>query len=512
MTDDHSLDYPVKTEQMLINEPSSVALGNTMPTDVNSAAMASTAGNAQCVPNFCNGGTNGETIPGRMLTSSDNVIKRPRSPLPLQSDMPHLERPRSIRRVSQTLSNGILPPSGQLSDQGKRPKSVPARRALFRKSPSGNCVAPASSVPSPKIEHHGANQQRDSDHSLSFEHHQENILSHGPSDEKSSCRFDSSLGLLTTKFVELLKNSNDGVLDLNDAAETLMVQKRRIYDITNVLEGIGVIEKKSKNNIKWRHQLDASKACERELTLLKADLDHLSHEEQVLDSQIASLRTKLQQLATGQQYSSHAYVTYQDIKMIPELRGDTLIAIKAPPGTELEVPNPDPGMPFGERRFKITLKSSGGPIDCLLVSKGGDEEPHPMAPTLAVGSTGESAAASPRANVGAVDCVTPSQAANRGASLSERLMGQVASPSSPINFAELGQTLGSPPTLQDVAGHASGPLDTVDPFACTENDVIGMTRLSPPPNGQDLMLFLEEGNSNGLIDFYDDMFASDAPS
>jgi hypothetical protein len=32
----------------------------------------------------------------------------------------------------------------------------------------------------------------------------------------------------------------------------LQVQKRRIYDITNVLEGIGLIEKKSKNNIQWK--------------------------------------------------------------------------------------------------------------------------------------------------------------------------------------------------------------------------------------------------------------------
>ena len=36
------------------------------------------------------------------------------------------------------------------------------------------------------------------------------------------------------------------------AAETLQVQKRRIYDITNVLEGINLIRKKSKNNIQWR--------------------------------------------------------------------------------------------------------------------------------------------------------------------------------------------------------------------------------------------------------------------
>lgn len=76
------------------------------------------------------------------------------------------------------------------------------------------------------------------------------------------CRYDSSLGLLTKKFVSLLQEhgggpgappgSAHGVLDLNQAAEKLGVQKRRIYDITNVLEGIGLIAKKSKNNIQWR--------------------------------------------------------------------------------------------------------------------------------------------------------------------------------------------------------------------------------------------------------------------
>ncbi len=40
---------------------------------------------------------------------------------------------------------------------------------------------------------------------------------------------------------------------LLQAADTLNVkQKRRIYDITNVLEGIGLIEKKNKNSIQWK--------------------------------------------------------------------------------------------------------------------------------------------------------------------------------------------------------------------------------------------------------------------
>jgi len=50
-----------------------------------------------------------------------------------------------------------------------------------------------------------------------------------------------------------MRESEDGVLDLNHAASVLSVQKRRIYDITNVLEGIRLIEKRSKNNVQWRY-------------------------------------------------------------------------------------------------------------------------------------------------------------------------------------------------------------------------------------------------------------------
>ena len=60
------------------------------------------------------------------------------------------------------------------------------------------------------------------------------------------------MGLLTKKFLYLLQHSADNTLDLNNAAAELGVQKRRIYDITNVLEGINLIEKKSKNIIVWK--------------------------------------------------------------------------------------------------------------------------------------------------------------------------------------------------------------------------------------------------------------------
>ena len=64
-------------------------------------------------------------------------------------------------------------------------------------------------------------------------------------------RKENGLVELTKKFINLLKEAPNQTLDLNDAVKLLNVQKRRIYDITNVLEGIGLIAKERKNNIRW---------------------------------------------------------------------------------------------------------------------------------------------------------------------------------------------------------------------------------------------------------------------
>ncbi|KAL7199430.1 hypothetical protein ACSBR2_021656 [Camellia fascicularis] len=66
------------------------------------------------------------------------------------------------------------------------------------------------------------------------------------------CNF--CLDLVTKKFINLIKHAEDSILDLNKVADTLQVQKRHIYDITNVLEGIGLIEKKLKNRIRWKYR------------------------------------------------------------------------------------------------------------------------------------------------------------------------------------------------------------------------------------------------------------------
>ncbi|KAM7271016.1 hypothetical protein ACFE04_030230 [Oxalis oulophora] len=213
-----------------------------------------------------------------------------------------------------------------------------------------------------------------------------------------SCRYDCSLGLLTKKFVNLIKHAEDGVLDLNQAAQTLEVQKRRIYDITNVLEGIGLIEKKLKNMIHWKglDNVGPEGDMSGDASLLQAELENLSMEEQRLDNQIREMQEKMRDMTENENHKRWLFVTEEDIKNLPCFQNETLIAIKAPHGTTLEVPEPDEGVDYPQRRYRIILRSTMGPIDVYLVSQfeekfeemTGAEAPSSLAIVSSSGSSG----------------------------------------------------------------------------------------------------------------------------
>ncbi|KAI0500819.1 hypothetical protein KFK09_019036 [Dendrobium nobile] len=185
----------------------------------------------------------------------------------------------------------------------------------------------------------------------------------------STCRYDSSLGLLTKKFINLLQQAEDGTLDLNKAAEILDVQKRRIYDITNVLEGVGLIVKQLKNRIHWKGS-DMSRPMEvgAEIAGLKAEIQSLESEDCRLDAMICNMQENLLSLSEDESNQKWLYLTKEDISSIPCFQNSTLIAVKAPHGTSLEVPNPDEGLEFPQRQYQMLLRSSMGPIDCYLLS------------------------------------------------------------------------------------------------------------------------------------------------
>uniref|UniRef100_A0A8C4PWF9 Si:ch211-160f23.5 n=1 Tax=Eptatretus burgeri TaxID=7764 RepID=A0A8C4PWF9_EPTBU len=174
-------------------------------------------------------------------------------------------------------------------------------------------------------------------------------------------RYDTSLGLLTKRFVGLLRQSTDGVVDLNQASEILSVQKRRIYDITNVLEGIRLIRKKSKNHIQWTLGIplegDTGWA---QSPFLQTELNELACKEKQLDELLSAASAELQNLTEHFTELGLAYVTYHDIRSLSSFRKQTVLVVKAPPETRLEVPcNPN-------QSLQMNLLSSRGAIDVYL--------------------------------------------------------------------------------------------------------------------------------------------------
>ncbi|XP_067579952.1 transcription factor E2F2 isoform X2 [Pseudorca crassidens] len=180
-----------------------------------------------------------------------------------------------------------------------------------------------------------------------------------PKSPGEKTRYDTSLGLLTKKFIYLLSESEDGVLDLNWAAEVLDVQKRRIYDITNVLEGIQLIRKKAKNNIQGRGLFEDPTRPGKQQQLGQ-ELKELMSMEQALDQLIQSCSLHFKHLTEDKANKRLAYVTYQDIRAVGSFKEQTVIAVKAPPQTRLEVPD------RSEENLQIYLKSTQGPIEVYL--------------------------------------------------------------------------------------------------------------------------------------------------
>ncbi|XP_078044637.1 transcription factor E2F5 [Augochlora pura] len=188
--------------------------------------------------------------------------------------------------------------------------------------------------------------------------------------DNQQSRFEKSLGLLTTRFVTLLQKAKDGVLDLKVAADILEVrQKRRIYDITNVLEGIGLIEKKSKNSIQWK---GAGPGCNTQevgekLTDLKDEIRKLEDHEQLLDTHTQWIQQSIKNIQNDLINRKYAYISYEDVK--ENFPDDFVLGIQAPDDTELTVPNISQTSEEEEKEvnYEMFLKSNTDEIKVYMI-------------------------------------------------------------------------------------------------------------------------------------------------
>ncbi|XP_056096111.1 transcription factor E2F4 [Rhinichthys klamathensis goyatoka] len=181
-------------------------------------------------------------------------------------------------------------------------------------------------------------------------------------------RSDVALGQLTKRFMQLIQTAPNGVLDLNEVTRKLATRKRRVYDITNVLTGIHLIKKTSKNKIQWMGPGAVGSIGNQWSPKTKANLLNLKSTEEALDWLIKDCAQQLFALTDLKDNADSAYVTYEDICKIGVFKDQTIIAVRAPEETKLEVPTPT------EESIQIHLKGSRGPIHILTCETEGPND------------------------------------------------------------------------------------------------------------------------------------------
>ncbi|NXG23770.1 E2F2 factor, partial [Grallaria varia] len=319
-----------------------------------------------------------------------------------------------------------------------------------------------------------------------------------PKSPGEKTRYDTSLGLLTKKFICLLNESPDGVVDLNRAAEVLEVQKRRIYDITNVLEGIQLIRKKSKNHIQWMGTgIFEDAAVTARQQVLRGELAELARTERALEQLVQDCALQLRQLVEDEANQRYpCWGRWEDLRAISSFQEQTVIAVKAPPETQLEVPD------FSEDNFQLHLKSTNGPIEVYLcpeeITEDSPTKDHPV----------PYATTSPRDHTIPLSPPNSSRPALQPPHATPQGWGGTGTPSSPSSLPL--PIPGVPSSLLEVEpGLLGSPAhllqQTEDQLPCTPShlDLGPFVAFSPPLEQDNYLWGLEGEGVTDLFDAYD---------
>ena len=159
--------------------------------------------------------------------------------------------------------------------------------------------------------------------------------------KKKRLRQENSLGELTTNFIDYVKTKGLELININEIVKKLKVKKRRIYDITNVLEGIGYIKKLGKNQIKWikadflKENIILNNNNEDSNKINK--FLELKKENEKLDLFLKEINLEFEKINEKPETKNYAYVTYDDLKNLADNNNNKMIAIKAPIDTNIEI-------------------------------------------------------------------------------------------------------------------------------------------------------------------------------
>ena len=164
---------------------------------------------------------------------------------------------------------------------------------------------------------------------------QSNIEDSSKSDEMEleEGRQENSLSKLTKKVIDYVRDKKKVNINLNELVKDLGVKKRRIYDITNVLQGIGYVEKQSKNEIIWNK---FQNLCDKKERKNKNRIFILNQKIKELNQSLEKEKEEISNLSSNTELNKNYYVKFLDLVNLAKNENKNLLIIKSITGSKLE--------------------------------------------------------------------------------------------------------------------------------------------------------------------------------
>lgn len=144
-----------------------------------------------------------------------------------------------------------------------------------------------------------------------------------------------SLTVITSAFINYIKSQNGREADLSQIEKALDISKRRLYDVINVLAGIGVVERGSKSKIKW---VEETKNDQEENNANEPTLQQLIEYEKSIDAKLESISNSFSSILTTPEYKPYSYVSANDFNSISDGNSNySKFVLTGPPDLQIEI-------------------------------------------------------------------------------------------------------------------------------------------------------------------------------
>ena len=145
----------------------------------------------------------------------------------------------------------------------------------------------------------------------------------------------NSLVALTKGFISLLVCSGGGEVELAAAEKKLNTTKRRLYDVVNVLAGVGLLEKCGKAKVRWVGSGAATEPVpgipDETIHIHTIPTEIRNEREALIDELTKSVDEDLEELYQSEFFENYSWISPQEILDLYDTEGITIYALSGSP-------------------------------------------------------------------------------------------------------------------------------------------------------------------------------------